>query len=131
MRWFQPPPKVTGCFKTKCALTLSPFLWLHQFILAEQPLRNEKNHEGLGFYQIMSVNKVSWLRIWFNWNNLKCPEILNRVKMGNTNFPILVNRYSLSIYLESALKVFKHFNSLGFWSLGVGFRCFNISWSLS
>ena len=33
------------------------------------------------------------------------------------------NRYFLSIYVESVLKVFKHFNSLQVWSLGVGFWC--------
>ena len=32
-----------------------------------------------------------------------------------------INRYLLSIYVESVLKVFKYFNSLGVWSLGVGF----------
>ena len=38
-----------------------------------------------------------------------------------------MNRYLLSIYVESVLKVFKHLDSLGVWSLGVGFWCFNIS----
>ena len=37
------------------------------------------------------------------------------------------NRYLLSIYVESVLKVFKHFNSLRVWSLGVSFWCYNIS----
>ena len=32
-----------------------------------------------------------------------------------------MNKYLLSIYLESVLKVFKHFNSLGVWSLGLVF----------
>ena len=38
-----------------------------------------------------------------------------------------MNKYLLSLYVESVLKVLKHFNSLGAWSLGVGFWCFNIS----
>ena len=37
-----------------------------------------------------------------------------------------INRYLLSIHEESVLKVFKHFNSLKIWSLGVGFWRFNI-----
>ena len=41
-----------------------------------------------------------------------------------------IDRYLLSIYAESVLKVFKHFNSLGVWCLSVGFCCFNISWLL-
>ena len=36
-----------------------------------------------------------------------------------------INRYLLSIYEEPILKVFKHFNPPGVWSLGVGFLCFN------
>ena len=35
-----------------------------------------------------------------------------------------VSRCLLTIYVESVLKVFKHFNSFGVWSLGVGFGCF-------
>ena len=31
------------------------------------------------------------------------------------------NRYLLSIYVGSILEVFKNFNSLGVWNLGVGF----------
>ena len=38
-----------------------------------------------------------------------------------------INRYLLIIYVESVLKVLKPFNSLGVWSLGAGFLCFNIS----
>ena len=38
-----------------------------------------------------------------------------------------INRYLLSIYAESIIKIFKHFNPPGVWSLGVGFRCFNFS----
>ena len=41
-----------------------------------------------------------------------------------------ISEYLFSIYVESVLKVFKHLNSLWIWSLGVGFWCFNISWSL-
>ena len=37
------------------------------------------------------------------------------------------NRYLLSVYAESLLKVFRHFKSLRFWSLSVGFWCFIIS----
>ena len=37
------------------------------------------------------------------------------------------NRYLLSIFEESVLTVFKHFDSLGICSLGVGFWYFNIS----
>ena len=32
-----------------------------------------------------------------------------------------INMYLLSIYAESVLKVFNHFNPWGDWSLGVGF----------
>ena len=42
-----------------------------------------------------------------------------------------MNRYLLSIYIDSVLKFFKYFHPLGAWSLGVGFRCFDISWLLS
>ena len=38
-----------------------------------------------------------------------------------------INRYLLSLYVESVLKVFKDFNLLGTWSLGKGFWSFNIS----
>ena len=38
-----------------------------------------------------------------------------------------MNRYLLSIYVESVLKFFKHFEPLGVWSLSVGFWYFNIS----
>ena len=38
-----------------------------------------------------------------------------------------MNRYLLSIYVESILKVFKYFSSLEVWNLGLGFWCFNIS----
>ena len=38
-----------------------------------------------------------------------------------------IDRYFLSIYAESVLKVFKHFKSMRVWSLSVGFWCFNIS----
>ena len=34
-----------------------------------------------------------------------------------------INRYMLSIYVESVLKVFKHFNSLEVWSLDLSFWC--------
>ena len=37
-----------------------------------------------------------------------------------------INRYLLSIYVEAVLNFFKHFDSLGVWSLAVGFWCFNI-----
>ena len=38
-----------------------------------------------------------------------------------------INRYLLTIYVESVLKVFKHFTSLGVWSLSLGFWYFSIS----
>ena len=41
-----------------------------------------------------------------------------------------IYRYLLSIHVESVLKVFKHFNSLRVWTLGVGFRCLVITLSL-
>ena len=41
-----------------------------------------------------------------------------------------INRHLLSMYEEPVFKVFKHFSSLGVWSLGVGFCCFSISCSL-
>ena len=37
------------------------------------------------------------------------------------------NRYLLSIYVESVLKVFKNLNPWWVWSLGVGFWYFDIS----
>ena len=33
-----------------------------------------------------------------------------------------INRYLLSVYTESFLKVFKHFDLLRVWSLGVGLK---------
>ena len=39
----------------------------------------------LGVYQKMSANLVSWLSRSFHGNILKCPEILNRVEVGNAN----------------------------------------------
>ena len=38
-----------------------------------------------------------------------------------------INRYLLSVYVVSVLKVFKHFKSMRVWSLSVDFWCFNIS----
>ena len=38
-----------------------------------------------------------------------------------------INRYLLSIYVESVLKVFEYFNSQRVWRLRVSFRGFNIS----
>ena len=35
-----------------------------------------------------------------------------------------IDRYLLRFYVESVLKAIKYFNSLGVWSLGVGFWCF-------
>ena len=37
-----------------------------------------------------------------------------------------INKYLLSIYVESGFKAFKQFNSMEVWRLGVGFGCFNI-----
>ena len=37
-----------------------------------------------------------------------------------------INRYLLSIYVESALRVLTFFNSLGVWNLGISFWCFFI-----
>ena len=42
-----------------------------------------------------------------------------------------INGYLLGIYEESILKAFNNFNSLGVSRLDVGFKYFNISWSLS
>ena len=66
-----------------------------------------------------------WEFIIWNW---KRQEIINSVEVGNAKPNI--NRYLLSIYVESILKVFKHFSSTQVWSLGVGSWRFNISWSL-
>ena len=38
-----------------------------------------------------------------------------------------INRYLLSTFAESVLKVLKHFKSLRVWCLSVGFWCVNIS----
>ena len=38
-----------------------------------------------------------------------------------------ININLLSIYVESVLKILKHFKSMRVWSLTVGFWCFNIS----
>ena len=40
---------------------------------------------GLPVYQKMLANLVSWLRRSFNRNRLKCPEMLNRLEVGNSN----------------------------------------------
>ena len=37
-----------------------------------------------------------------------------------------ISRYWLNIYVESVLKVFKHFNLFEVWSLGVGVWCFRV-----
>ena len=52
-----------------------------------QARRNENNSGGkvLEVYQKMSANLVSWLSRSFHGNILKCPEILNRVEVGNAN----------------------------------------------
>ena len=50
-----------------------------------QARRNEKNSRGLGVYQKMLANLVSWLRRLLNWNCLKYPEIIDRVEVGNGN----------------------------------------------
>ena len=62
----------------------------------------------------MLANLLSWRGRSFNWNHLKCSEILNRVEVGT----------------ESVLKVFKQFKSLWAWSLSESFWCFNNSWFL-
>ena len=36
-------------------------------------------------YQKILANLVSSIRRSFNWNPLKCPEIFNRVAVGNAN----------------------------------------------
>ena len=36
-------------------------------------------------YQKMLANLISWRKKSFNWNRLKCPEILNRIEVGNAN----------------------------------------------
>ena len=51
--------------------------------------RNQKRKKisaGLGVYQKLLAKLVSWLRRLFSWNRLKCPELLNRVEVCNTNF---------------------------------------------
>ena len=54
-----------------------------------QACRNEKKSEGGGggleAYQKKLVKLVSWLRRSFSWNRLKCPELLNKVEVGNAN----------------------------------------------
>ena len=40
---------------------------------------------GLGVYQKKLAKLDSWLIRSFNWNGLKCPEIVNRVEAGNAN----------------------------------------------
>ena len=82
---------------------------------------------GLGVYKKMLAKLVSWLGRWFDWNRLKCLEILNSVEMIKI---LNMNRYLFSIFAESVIKIFKHFKSLGIWSLSVGFWRFNVSWFL-
>ena len=64
------------------------YILVYDFVLERQACRNEKNSEGgcWKFIKIMLTNLVSWLGGWFNWNRLKCPEILNRVEGSNANF---------------------------------------------
>ena len=50
-----------------------------------QACRNEKNSGGLGVYKKILANLVSRLRRSFNWNCLKCPELLNRLEVSNAN----------------------------------------------
>ena len=48
--------------------------------------QNSGGRGGLDIYQKMLANWVSCLRRSFNWSRLKCPEIINRVEVGNVNF---------------------------------------------
>ena len=54
--------------------------------LQRQARRNKKNSGGgLGVYQKLLANLVGWLRRLLTWNCLKCPEIINRLEVGNVN----------------------------------------------
>ena len=53
---------------------------------AHRNQKRKKISEGLGVYQKLLAKLVSWLRRLFSWNRLKCPELLNRVEVCNTNF---------------------------------------------
>ena len=57
------------------------------------------------------------------WNSQKFLKGLLWVVQINN-----INRFLLSIYVESVLKVFKRFNSLRVYSLGVVYWCFIISY---
>ena len=46
----------------------------------------KKSLGGLGVYQKMLAKLISWIRRSFNWNRLKCPELLIMVVLGNANF---------------------------------------------
>ena len=68
--------------------------------------------------------------IWSLVNQNSQTQIIWKQSLPDLSKLVKINRYLLSIYAESILKVFKHFKSPGVWSLGVGFWCFNIRWSL-
>ena len=51
-----------------------------------RPVEMKKILGGWEFIKKMLTNLLSWLGGWFNWSRLKCPEILNRVEVGNANF---------------------------------------------
>ena len=53
--------------------------------IKKMSLEIKKNLEGLGVHQKKLADLFSWLRRPFNWNSLKCPEIVNSVEVGNAN----------------------------------------------
>ena len=69
-------------------ISASIISWLEDsyYLHSLSPLEIKRNLGGLEVYQKMLAKLDSWLKRSFNWNCLKCPEILNRVEMGNENF---------------------------------------------
>ena len=57
----------------------------HSLISETDPQKWKKNYVGAGVYQKMLTKLESWLRRSFNWNCLKCPELLNKVVLDNAN----------------------------------------------
>ena len=51
----------------------------------DRPVEIRKILGGLGVYQKLLANLVGWLRRLLTWNCLKCPEIINRLEVGNVN----------------------------------------------
>ena len=88
-------------FKKSVLNTSSSFSWIEKLndiikvlkndgyvridTIQPRPVELKKVLAELRVYQKILARLVNWLRKSFSWNLLKCPEILNRVVIGNTD----------------------------------------------